>query len=326
MRDARTPPGPPSPSGGALAQAPGGELAARPRASDFREAIHRLVNVVPFEGVLHVTALGAPEAPPEGDLVPNGTGWLVALAAPRRRLHPELSQFVPFGITMGGALLAVAMSRLMPLGLAVPAATACGAALVLLSERLFRREIRRQLEEAAVPPGRLADLPAGTLVRLRGVVAAQPSVTSLFRGLPAVLFRNRLGVADETRGIDFLVDLDDGQKVRVGARGAMLLDEPRPTRWPPVCGPVLVDVSPISEIPHRLRADRPGARRLLSRTGHECSIGPGSRIELCGLLYQEPDPAGAHAFERQVPMLPVLRASPDAPLFVRSLDGQRDGL
>ena len=77
--------------------------------------------------------------------------------------------------------------------------------------------------------------------RVSGVIAAGPAVPTLFRGLPSVLSRSRVGGADETRGIDFSLVVDGGGQASVRARGAILLDRPRRTREPPACGAVCAD-------------------------------------------------------------------------------------
>jgi hypothetical protein len=64
----------------------------------------------------------------------------------------------------------------------------------------------------------LDDAPSGTLVRVTGTIGPQATVPTLFRGVPAVLFRNRVASADETRGQDFLLDLDQGGQAKVAVR------------------------------------------------------------------------------------------------------------
>src|SRR5437762_9831859 len=147
----------------------------------------------------------------------------------------------------------------------------------------------------------------------------QAAVPTLFRGLPAVLFRNCIGNADEVRGIDFELDLDGGQQARVCVRGALLVDRPTRAQQAPACGPVYAE--PCAEgFKARLRSallvePSPVFRAFGSR--HESSVGPGDRIEVAGVLHHEPAPEAAEPFTRRIPIALVLRAGAGQPLLVR---------
>src|SRR5262249_38659777 len=114
---------------------------------------------------------------------------------------------------------------------------AAGIALFAGTSTVLSLKPRRQLRLAR-PLGRLADVPDGTLVRVVRLIPPQPTARTLLRGPPAVRFRNRIGEAEETRGLDFLLDLDGGEQARVDVRRAFLLEQPTRTREPPACGPV----------------------------------------------------------------------------------------
>jgi hypothetical protein len=268
--------------------------------------------------------LAAPDAPATGALTPNGTGWLVGAGSVTRRIHPRLARWVArsaclaaMGPTWVNLLeLPPVFPVVLAMGLALPGAL-FGAGRLLAHAAMARR-----LSEAAEIT-RLAGLPHGTVVRVAGRVAARATVPTLFRGVPAVLFRNQAGGADETRGIDFSLELADGQRVEIAVRQALLLDRPRVTREPPACGPVSADLWDRDDV-LRLGSDllrRPSLwSRVFGRTLRESSIGPGDRVEICGVLHHEAAPDAVSPFDRHVPVGFVLRASPGMPLLVRTQD------
>jgi hypothetical protein len=256
--------------------------------------------------------LAAPDPPTEGDLVPNGSGWLIGVGGRTRQLYPDLPRLFDRPFLLGYPLVWAAffahtlLGRLCwIIGAHVPIA---GAFLIPYMR------LRRQLRRAHLASG-LAEMPAGTLVRVVGTVAPQATVRTLFRGVPAVLFRNRITVADETRGLDFLLDLDGGERVKVVVRRAFLLESPTRTREPPDCGPVSAH-----SVDRRwvLRSDLfqdPGRDSLARR--YESSIGPGDRIEVCGVVCQIRAPDLEGGLLRVPPMRHVLAAGEDLPLLVR---------
>lgn len=264
----------------------------------------------------------APPAPPDGDLPANGTGWLIAAGSTPERLRPASVAFVGRGAPLAGAaggLLGAAVDLAVaapgPLlaagvGLALPSAIWLGFAVS------WRRSLATQLATAGYVR-RVEDVPSGTLVRLEGVVSAGPTVPTLFRGEPAVLFRNRVGAADETRGIDFFVELEAGLRVRIAARDAFLLDMPERAPSEPACGPV---AAVRGEGPARIRSEILAGRRLWRRLVppalFESSVGPGARVHVCGLLEREPAPDGEGAPGRGTPLRAVVRARDDVRLLV----------
>ena len=248
--------------------------------------------------------LYAPAAPAAGELVPNESGWLVGSGNLRERLYPRLSRWVSLTIP----LAPVVRYASLPWGFATLVAVL--GAVVAMPRLRLRRQLR-----LAEPVLRLAEVPDETLVRVRGMIAAQASVPTLFRGRPAVLFRNRIAPADETRGLDFSLDLDGGEQVRVSVRRAFLLDSPTLTREPPGCGPVSAHTI---DSRHVLRSDLFVGTRMRSWFGrYESSVGPGDRVEVCGVVRHVPAPDLQSGFLRVPPMRHVLEAAEDLPLLVR---------
>jgi hypothetical protein len=269
--------------------------------------------------------LTAPAPPPDGDLGPNGTGWLIAVNGTAERLLPAAARLVTSGGPLTGAVGFV-LGAAANLAVAAPTpvlAAGCGVALPALSLAGFaltwRRRLGRQLATATLIR-RIGDVPSGSLVRFEGVVAAGPTVPTLFRGEPAVLFRNRIGGADETRGIDFFVELEAGLRVRVAVRDAFLLDAPERAPSEPACGPV---AAVRGDGPPRIRSEILAGRRLWRRLVppalYESAVGPGTRVEICGVLERAPAPDGEAVPGRGTPLRAVVRARDEVKLLVRRL-------
>jgi hypothetical protein len=257
------------------------------------------------------SGLLAPAAPPVGGLPPNESGWLVGPGEPTTMQPPRASKraewwfwlsLMPF--FAASELLHPPLSLVFVLG---PLAFAVGAS------KFPRVRLKRQLE-GAKQVFSLADVPDGTLVRVCGTILPQPTVPTLFRGVPAVLFRNRMGPADETRGLDFFIGLDDGGQAKVAVRGGFLLETPQRAREPPACGPVSPDLDDGGYV---LRSDmlrrRPLFSHLLAR--YESSVGPADRVEVCGVVRHALAPELRSL--REVPTRPVLGAGEDTMLLVR---------
>jgi hypothetical protein len=129
-----------------------------------------------------------------------------------------------------------------------------------------------------------------------------------------------MGLADETRGIDFFLGLDNGEQAKVAVRGGFLLDRPQRTREPPACGPVSPEpvMSPdgfkgvYTLRSYMLRRD-PLIARLFPR--YESSVGPGDRVEVCGVVRHVLAPELRSP--REVPTRAVLGAGADTSLLVR---------
>jgi hypothetical protein len=267
--------------------------------------------------------LAAPAPPAEGDLLPNGTGWRVGQGGRAERMHPRLWLLSVRAGALGGlgptwaSLLGIHHSFVIAMGLGLmPIGLLFGA--VHLSAAIRLRPLRRAPRHFSV-----ADCPSGTTVRIDGVVVSDATVPTLFAGAPAVLFTSVFGAGQQTQGIDFHLDLDGGERVRVAVRGAMLLDRPRRSRESPACGPVRVDWSTDHGRP-RLTSDifaGPSLRsRLFAwRRRYEAVIAPGDRVEVCGVLHHEPDPDARAPFARQMPTRAVIREGNKLPLLVRRL-------
>jgi hypothetical protein len=262
--------------------------------------------------------LAAPTPPPEGELGPNGCGWLLGLGSPSFRLYPRFWQWAR-ALTGGLPAMGPAVAGSMGLqGLAAVAAVSFAPVLALwFGVDLWTWVRLARHWRRARPVARLDDVAPGTLVRVGGVIAEQPTVSSLFRGIPAVLFRNRIGGADETRGIDFALDLPDGQRAQIRARNAALIDRPRPTTEPPACGPVAQELWGRAG-QARLRSTWMSAPRPLLVRRRESSVGPGDRVEVCGVVDHEAAPDRASTFDRHIPVAVVVRSAAATPLFVRS--------
>jgi hypothetical protein len=266
--------------------------------------------------------LVAPAAPADGDLIHNGTGWRVGDGGPAQRLHPRLWWWA----TRSGCLAGLGYTWAFLLGIpgSIVASMLLGIAPYALSIgalRLFAAVELRSLKQAPRPE-RLSDCPSGSKVRVAGVIAPTRTVPTLFRGQPAVLFKSVIAEVQQTQGIDFDLDLDDGQRVRISVRGALLLDRARRTREPPACGPVSVDRCERRRLAlssQLLSGPSLTARLFGGRRRYEASVAPGDRVEVCGVLHHEPAPDALGPFARQMPTRAVLRAGPRLPLLVRRL-------
>jgi hypothetical protein len=260
--------------------------------------------------------------PRTGALVANETGWLLGVGGPIRRLHSSFNGWMrasallmPFGQAWQSMLE-------LPRNLAIMLALATAPFFIMWG--VFGLWTRGQLAgrwKRARAIQHAAEVPTGTPVRLSGVIPAQATMASLFRGQPAVLSRNRMVDADELRGIDFRLVLDDGEQVQVEVREAFLLDRPRRSREAPACGPVSVDHvgNELARLRSALLSPASSWQRLLPFGRHETSVGPGDRIEVCGVLHREPAPDGEAGPGRPTPMRLSVRAGAGAPLLIRKL-------
>jgi hypothetical protein len=105
-----------------------------------------------------------------------------------------------------------------------------GAGLARLSGRLVGWQLRR-VAEAHATVASLRGAREGALVRVVGKVLAAQPFTAAVSGLPAVLchYEVRGGGAParhDVRGIDFLLEIDDGEPLLVSVREAFLEDQP----------------------------------------------------------------------------------------------------
>jgi hypothetical protein len=289
---------------------------AIPRAELARLRRGELDPNVVAELAARTVGLTSPAAPLEGDLVPSASGWLIGTGEPRRQLYPDFYRRADrwfLGACFGMNAAGIAGWLTHPL-FVLPVVGVTVLALLACITIVPRARLRRQFKHAERVV-RLGDVPQGTVVRVAGTIARQATVPTLFRGVPAVLFRNRIGNADETRGQDFVLDLDEGEQAKVAVRRAFLLEPPRRTREPPACGPV--SAHNVGDR-YALQSDlfeRPSLRSWRGR--YESSVGPGDRVEICGVVNHVLDPAMERRSPRQPPMRPVLVAGEETPLLVR---------
>ena len=268
--------------------------------------------------------LRAPVAPPEGALDVNRTGWLLANGPVERRLAP--GQWWPKLSTGAGVFMGLAIAALDPLSLELGTLAMLGlmtTGVFYGTGRLGRRRLRRLCPSpAARASDPLLQQPAGETARISGVISDGPTFPSLFRAQPSVLARSKVGSADEVRGIDFTVTLDDGARVLIAVRGGYLLDAPAALDGAPACGPVYSEAPEGKEhfgrIASRLHWDAPWTSRL-PRKPREISVGPGDRVEVMGVLEREVSPDGVAGGGRSIPMRLTLRSSDKIPLCVRKL-------
>jgi hypothetical protein len=258
--------------------------------------------------------------PPEGDLESNGTGWLLARGSLEQRLLDPPSEVRVIASAAVGVLLAASFQVMFHKVLAVVVAIVPFMAFDHVRRIRLRRKLAR-LEGLAFTRG-YRDAPSGSAVRVEGTVAAdQPAFPSLFQGTPCVLARSARGGADELRGIDFMLSLDDGQRLRVAVRDAHLHDLPQPIDGPPRCGPVyasfLSGAERVPRLTSGLLQQVPFVQRALPL--REVTVGPGDRVEVTGLIHHEVAPDGLATPGRQPPMRHVLRSAPHPPHTVRRL-------
>jgi hypothetical protein len=275
--------------------------------------------LVPTAAADPARALFCSPPPDEGDLENNGTGWLVARGSLEQRLIDPPSEVRVIASAAVGALLATSLTAMFHKVLAVAVAIVPFVAFDHLRRIRVRRKLAR-LESLALTPG-YRDVPSGSAVRVQGTVGAQATFPSLFQGTPCVLARSARAGADELRGIDFTLDLDDGQRIRVAVRDGHLHDRPPPIEGPPLCGPVyasfLSGAERIPRLTSGLLQQVPFVQRAMAL--HEVTVGPGDRVEVTGFVHHEVAPDGLAAPGRQTPMRHVLRSAPGMPLTVRRL-------
>jgi hypothetical protein len=234
----------------------------------------------------------APDAPPEGPLATNATGWLVTRGDLAAKLWPWSTGWAAAG---GSAAVVLVLAVLKPLlkislrhapAIAIAVAGAGLAAAYGLSRLIIKRKLARW-RRTAVPFDGDGAIAEGTLVRLTGRIVPQPAVATLFQERPAVLFRNRVGDADETRGHDFEVELAGGARLTIEVRDALLLD-PLTRVDQPVCGPVHALTTKKGP---RIQSDFLSPPPLSARWArfHEASVGPNDTVEVVGTLARSPD-------------------------------------
>ena len=268
--------------------------------------------------------LSAPRAPRDGDLAPNGTGWVVGLGSIRRRLYPRAAQ----AFDRSGLLVSLAPAVTFLIG--QPTTEVLLAVMVAIAGTPFAlfeawaRVASRRERARAVPLERPEAVAPGTHVRFRATVCPQPTLTTAAGTTAAVLVRNQIPGLDETRGIDFWVETPGGQRVKVSARRAIFLNPARRGPRQPACGPVWFGSASRSDGVHsRIQPDPPTGtplwRRLFRPHLREVALRPGDKVDLWGVLEKEPAHDAEGGPGRGTPLRPVLRARGSIHLFVRKL-------
>jgi hypothetical protein len=247
-------------------------------------------------------------------MVPVANGWPLRICVGQglwRTMPPGARRLagVLFALPMGllgvgvtGVAAAIGDASAVPL---VAWFLALGGGLILawlpllfrLSTRLASRRLRRRAALHATA-GSLRGSPPGSLVRVIGTVHAPEPFVSAVIGKPAVLALYEAGVGNhQVRGIDFILEVDGGESVRVAVRDAYL------------------DESPLQE------TTRPADLLVVGSAGEatwrEARIGPGDRVEVIGMLVREVDPTLAAGPGREPPLRWVIRAGAGMPLLVR---------
>lgn len=200
------------------------------------------------------------------------------------------------------------------------------AAPVLVERRLRALAARRPLSHSVVGVRR------GEVVKVRGRVMAGPTFETAGRRRPAVLASYAGTVTyvqghitdgfsrplHETRGFDFSVDLESGERVVVRARGAYFLSQPPETRR-------LFWGRNLQGLPTPLRRlARTEERGAVTETIlGESSLSPGEEVEVVGVLDHEVCPE-ASAAGRGARLQAVLRAGPMTPLLIRRSGADED--
>lgn len=196
------------------------------------------------------------------------------------------------------------------------------AAPVLAERRLRHLAARRPLLRS------VAGLRRGEVAKLRGRVLAGPTFETVGLRRPAVLAsyagtvtyvtgRITDGISrplHETRGLDFCVDLESGEKVVVRARDAYFLSQPPETRrlfWGRKSQGLPTPLRRLA------RATEEGA--VTEAIFGESSIAPGDEVEVMGVIDHEVTPEAAAA-GRGARLQSVLRAGALTPLLVRRCD------
>jgi hypothetical protein len=265
--------------------------------------------------------LAAPSPPAEGPLIAHdGRGWLLSACNVDGWLRGKpISPGKAFLISAGY----LPAWLLEPLALKFGAIAIVGVSFVALERRRSRPRRRFMHMAARLPPvvatPPLAEVAEGSAVRVVGVIAPGPTIPSLFGGIPCVLSRNALASADELRGLDFTLQLEDGQRISVSVRDAHLMNQPEPLDAPPVCGPVAVDPRTVDDPRPRLISalHRKPPMFQRRRRPREFAVGPGDKVEVVGIIHHEVAPDGVAAPGRHTPMRRTLRGGPATPLLVR---------
>jgi hypothetical protein len=242
--------------------------------------------------------------------------WLLLPPGARGCLIP-VSLLAVLGMVAGFALTSLSPDLLIWL-------YGAGMLPVLAAPVLVERRLRDLAARQAFTH-KVAGVRRGEVVKIRGRVQAGPTFETAGRRRAAVLASYAGTVTyvtghitdgfsrplHETRGFDFSVDLESGERVVVRARGAYFLSQPPETRR-------LFWGRNMNGLPTPLRR----LARLVDRGAvteqilGESSLSPGEEVEVVGVLDHEVCPQ-ASAAGRGARLQAVLRSGPVTPLLVR---------
>jgi hypothetical protein len=275
-----------------------------------------------------------PETIEGGPLAPTPGGWML-----RRVERTRPWELLPPGTR--GTLVTTSMFTLAGLAIGILSAShfpelfvwvyASSVLPLLCAPVIAERRLRRMA--AANPFARsLAERRRGEVVKIRGRVRAGATFESA--GLrQRVVLASYAGTVTyvsghitdgfarpwhETRGIDFTLDLPNGEAVTVRSRGVYFLPQPPETRR-------LFWGRNMQALPCPLRrlarADRHSA--VTETIFGETHLCPGDEVEVMGVLDHEVNPKAA-AVDRGARLHPLLRASELTPLLVRRFGDDAD--
>ncbi len=189
---------------------------------------------------------------------------------------------------------------------------ASAAGLARFSARIVRWQLRR-LAAMHVTVASLRGSPPGSLVQVIGTVRAEVPFQAAVSGEPAVLAHYEVRLdsgtsAHQVRGVDFFLDVDGSESVRVAVQEAYLDDRQVFETATPANLSVAFPVSCFE-----MGESAKGARY------REARLGPGDRVEAVGVLVREVDPSIAGGPGRTPGLRVVIQASPRLPLLLRKL-------
>ena len=209
-----------------------------------------------------------------------------------------------------------------------------GAAMLpmLIGPVLVERRLRRLAERCPLQHT-VATQRRGELIKLRGRVAAGPTFETVGLRRPAVIASYAGTVTyvtghitdglsrplHETRGLDFCVELESGERVGIRTRGAYFLSQPPETQklfWGRNMQGLPTPLRRLARIEERGAVNE----TILGET----SLSPGEEVEVLGVLDHEVSREAAAA-GRGSRLQAVLRAGPLTPLLVRRCHEEVDG-
>ncbi len=226
-------------------------------------------------------------------VVPSNSLWRTnspnpaAVVPYRARLFAHASWAIPGVASIGLLLGSFAYLRHPSMGGLVVAGS--WASLIPL---FFRRRWNRLIEHVSIRLISTVRRRAEPRVRITGTVSANACFPTAAAGRPAVLARYQGGAsADETHGIDFLVVADSGSQFLVHVSEQTFLDA--------------------------------GPSRTRRGELAECSVGPGDRVVVDGMVVSEVDAGADREGLRGTPMRLAIVGSEDVPLVIRPISPDR---